>query len=428
MSAGLQLLRAIIDNSARTIFRQLDERFFTEDELPAFRFVASYFDRYGGLPSVDICTDNQIPLYPVNGPVDYFRDVVKNRAIYNLYFQRQQDLMEMLQRQEMDRFVSTISNMAREMSSVDARQDTYTMVEAMQMVIADFEEAQRHPGMRGVTYGWPTLDDVTGGARTEDLITIVARPGVGKSFSITRMACMAWGAGHSIGFVSMEMGAIETARRVLAMGSGVNADFIQRGHVSPWGEEQVRATVERVSGMPPFHMMVGDLSKSVRDVDAMIQEHDPDAIYVDASYLLRPTNDRDLRKRFELASQTMRELKSLAISRRKPIIQTVQFNRSQKADEEMSIDNIGQTDEVGQISSLVLGVRKGSAPNETTTRNYRVIKNRHGADGIVFDTRFDHSPFNMDEIEDAQGDGTDENGDYDGTQGPAPARDEWTTA
>jgi replicative DNA helicase len=310
------------------------------------------------------------------------------------------------------------------MRTLDTRRDSYRLVDAMQMVIEDYEEAQRSIGLRGVTYGWENLDDITGGARGGDLISVVARPGLGKSFTVARMAAMAWGQGASVAFASMEMRAIETARRLLSMGSGVSADLIQRGHTSQWGEEQLRATAARVEHMPPFHMLVGDLSKSVRDIDAMIQEHEPDVVYIDASYLLRPAKDVGAKKRFELVSETMRELKSLAISRNKPIIQTVQFNRLQKADEEMSLDNIGQSDEIGQLSSLVLGIKKGATPHEGSQRRYKVLKNRHGADGMAFVTNFLHTPFNMDEIED-EGDGLDVNGDWDGTQGDQPANTEW---
>lgn len=425
MSTGLLAIRAILDNMSRDTFRHLRDAMFTDDERPAWNFVTTYFDRYGTLPSVEVCAEQGFWLPPAPGAVGYYRDALRDRAIYQVYVREQQTLLELMQSGRMMDFVSLLSSILTEMQATSSSRDTYTMAEALQLVMEDFEEARAAAGPRGILYGWPSLDDATGGARAGDLVSVVARPGLGKSFTLMRMACMAWAAGCSVAFVSNEMGAVEMARRTLAMGSGVNSDFIQRGHVSDWGEEQLRATLARVPDMPPFQLLIGDLSKSVRDVDALVQEHDPDVIYVDAGYLMRPSKDRGMQKRFEMASEAMRELKGLATGRSKPLVQTVQFNRGQKPDEEMSLDNIGQTDEVGQLSSLVLGMRRGAAPHEQSRRRYSVIKNRHGADGFSFETLFEHSPFCMDEIEET-GDGTDENGDWDGVQGAAPARDEWT--
>ena len=426
MSAGLQLLRSVIDNGSRDAFRSLRPEYFIENEQPVWTFVSSYFDQYGALPSLEICAQNNFFLPDAQGPIHYFRDSLRNRTIYNVYIREQQGLFDMIQRGDMMGFVVHIENMIREMRSVESRRDTFSLSEAIQSVMDDYLIARRSSGLRGVTYGWDELDDCTGGARPGDLHSIVARPGQGKSFTLARMACMAWQAGASVAFVSMEMTAIETARRIIAMGTGINADFIQRGHVSSWGEEQLYATVERLRDMPPFTLLVGDLSKSVRDVDAIIQEHEPDAIYVDAGYLLKPTRQGNQTKRFELVSDTIRELRSLSMSRHKPIIQTVQFNRSQKANEEMSLDNIGQSDEIGQLSALVLGMKKGSSPYEDTRRKIKVLKNRHGPDHFDFEIKFEHTPFCMDSVNQTSGAGTDDNGDYDGTQGVPPSQTEWT--
>lgn len=171
--------------------------------------------------------------------------------------------------------------------------------------------------------------------------------------------------------------------------------------------------------MPPFTLLVGNLKKSVTDVDALMQEYGPDVAYVDASYLLHSAAGEAFKgKPWESARDVMRGLKDLAQRLNRPIFQSVQFNRAQKEDVAMSLDNIGQTDEIGQLSSIVIGIRRGASPNERIQRRFKIIKNRHGRDMIDFTTRFEFSPFNMDEIvEDAR----DPEGDWDGNMGEAPA-------
>jgi replicative DNA helicase len=425
MSIGLQIIGSIIQTQSRDVLRTLSEQFFTDDEVASYRFLVGYFDRYGEIPSLDVMGANGFGMMPVTGNIQYMRDQLQNRFAYNAWMQVSEQFYGVMQTGNMVEARGILENVLHQWRGAETSRDTFTMVDAVQMVIADYQVARDlHGQLRGVPYGWDELDAKTGGCRPGDVTTIVARPGHGKTFSILRMAAHAWQLGNPVVVVSMEMNALETARRVLAMGSGVSADFIQRGQLSQWGEQTLLATADRVGDMPPFHLLIGDLSKSVRDVDALIQEHGPSAIYVDAGYLLNPSNMSPGKKRFELAADTIRELKSLAMSRNKPIIQTVQFNRQQKQDEAMSLDNIGQSDEIGQISSLVIGMKKGSAPHENIRRRYSVLKNRHGPDDWSFETNFLHSPYNMDLVEET-GDGTDDFGEYDGTQAPQPVTDEW---
>lgn len=427
MSVGLQLIRAVVENRSLHSFRELNETFFVEDELPAFRFVDQFMTNYGGLPSLAALQENGIYLPEATGPVDYHREALRDRVFYNAYATRQQAIMGAFQTSQMAEARRLIEEVATEMQNASAQQDTFALLNVAQEVWRDFQAAQRHIGLRGITYGWDALDEITSGIRPGDVATIVARPGIGKSWTIAKAAVAAWSQGRPVLFCSMEMTALESARRIIGMMSGTNPDLIQRGTLSRWGIDGIVSTVEQFGDMAPFTMLVGDLSKSVRDVDAMIQEYDPECVYIDASYLLKPTSGNKFRgKRWESAAEVAEEIKGLALRRNRPILQTVQFNRTQKDDEEMSLDNIGLTDAIGQVSSLVLGVKKGPTPNESTQRRYRVIKNRHGPDNLTFKTNFLFSPFNMDEIADDEDTGASPaGGDWNGQMGDPPARTEW---
>jgi replicative DNA helicase len=427
MSAGLQTLSALITTQSRDLYRSMTTNFFVEDEVPAWNFFTQYTDRYGAFPSLQVMQENGFPLPEPSGTAQYHRDQLQDRFAYNHWMQHSEEFFQRVQGGYMSEARDILEDILFGWRGMDTVRDTFTLQDAISMVVEDYQIARDlHGQLRGITYGWSELDDRTGGCRDGDVATIVARPGAGKTFTILKMAAHAWEQGNPVVVVSMEMNAIEMARRILSMGSGVSADFIQRGTLSEWGEEVMMASVERVANMPPFHLLVGNLTKSVRDVDMLIQEHSPRAVYVDAGYLLNPAGKKPGARRFELAAETIRELKDLAMRRSKPIIQTVQFNRQQKQDEDMSLDNIGQTDEIGQISSLVLGMKKGAAPNESTRRRYTVVKNRHGEDYWGFETNFQHSPFNMDFIDEGDGGDNDPDGEYDGTQGDQPVTNEWS--
>lgn len=398
-SIGLQLLRAAIDGSSRQAIRNVRLDLFTEDERPAIEFALNHIDQHGMMPSVQIMAENGFVLAPSTGNISYYLERLRSRAIHNAGSSGAQGLLTALKARNDEDVVQIVRQMNDQIGDVTTSQSTISLGASLQSVWHEYQVARNHPGMRGITTGFEVVDTITGGLRPGDVTTLVARPGVGKSWTIMKMAIAAWLSGSSIAFVSMEMTAIETARRLMGMVTGVNPDFIARGQMSHWAEENVQAWMGTIDGLPPFNMLIGDLSKSTRDVDHMIQEFEPDIGYIDASYLLKPTKDGLFRgKRWENAAETAEDIKSVALRRERHIVQTVQFNRTSTLDEEMDLGQIGGTDVYGQISSLAIGIRIGAAPNERTQRRYQVLKNRHGIDWLRFETFFGFNPFNMDVI------------------------------
>lgn len=435
MSVGTSLIRAIVDNGSRETFRHLRRELFTDEEQGLYDFVIDFVGRYGGLPSPQALVENGFALPPPSAdPLEYHLTRITDRGVYRAYSERQSQLHEALRTNNMSDVRDIVTEIHNGMRGLAVEQDVHQLNDVMTQVWQDYLLAKASVGIRGVPLGFDILNEATGGLRPGDVATIVARPGIGKSWTVAKAALDCWNEGNSILFVSMEMTAIETVRRIIGMSSGINPDFIQKGQLSQWGEDALIGHMQTFAeDMPPFNMLVGDLSKSVDDVDALIQEYGPDAVFIDASYLLRPTESGKFRgKRWESAADVGEGIKSVALRRHKPILQTVQFNRTQKQDDEMSLDNIGGTDVIGQISSLVLGVKKGPSPHEIDQRRYKILKNRHGPDGLQFLTRFEFSPFNMDVIPEEQSrpSGGDEGEDeeWDGQQGEQPTLTEWAGA
>lgn len=430
MSAGLAFLRSVIDNSSRQTFVACRPELFVETEQRHYEFVRGFINRFGGMPSYQIMVENNLQLPLAHGPVDYHLTRLVDRAVYRAYSENQTAIHQAFSQNDMVSARRLITQVYTAIRAVDVTANIHEMTDAFRQAWEAYQVARDAQGeLQGMSYGWDFLDEITGGLRGGDVGTIVARPGLGKSFTILKAALSAWRQGASIAFISMEMNAVETARRALGMETGINPDNLLRGRVSHWGEDLVEHFLERIDRRPPFRMLVGDLSKSVSDVDAMIQEHAPDYVCIDASYLLKATDNPTYKgKRFEQMAEVGEAVKGLALRRNKPILQTVQFNRSAAPDEEMDLSQIGGTDVVGQVSALVLGMRRGPAPYERSRRRYMILKNRHGRDQVSFLTRFEFDPFNMDIVEDEPTGIDSETGEWDGTIGQPPAATEWTGA
>lgn len=397
MSQGLSLLSAIIAAGSRQTMRELSDDLFLPDELPAYHFFLQYYRQYGQFPTPEIMANHGHALTLALGTVEYNFDRIVNRASYNVIAQRVQPFQNALQQQNIPTLRQLISEMAHGMNRFSANRDVFTLHEAFQLVMEEYEIAHTAEGeIGGVTLGWGPMDALTNGAQPGEVVTWVARPNVGKSFTIAHNAVRAWLMGTSCLFVTMEMTALGMARRLLGVMSRINPDLIKRGQLSNFAEGLIGETIMNVENGAPFHLVAGNLSKSVSQVDALCQEFNPDAIFIDASYLLDPTVVNRGAKMFEKLADVGKEVTSMALTRRRPVFQTVQFNREQKKGK-ASVDNIGGTDVVGQISSIVVSIMEGDAPNEATQRKYEMIKNRDGAKGEMT-TRFLFDPIDFSAI------------------------------
>ena len=188
----------------------------------------------------------------------------------------------------------------------------------------------------------------------------------------------------------MEMSAEQCARRLMAMQAGVAPEYIQRGQLSTWGERDLFTVAENYAGAPPLHVMTGDVKKRVSDIDLAIQERSPDIVYIDAGYLLQPDKQARNSSRWEAIANVAEELKGVAIRRNIPVVMTVQFNRNQRrgSTRKPELEDIGGADQIGQIASVIVGVRHGEGAEQTIRRRCNIIKNRDNREG-EWTTRFE---------------------------------------
>lgn len=391
MSTGVQLLRSLIENGARSEFRQLSESLFVGDEIPAYQFVSSFYRRHGALPTVEACQQNGVSLPESPNPPSYYLDRIRSRAVFNTIASEQPTLLDAMRSRDMDQALQVLQRTVRTATRFQSQNDIYTIGETIEQVMEEYQVAHANPGRQGITLGWPVLDELTGGAEPGDVITFVARPGMGKSWSMIHCAREAWRAGNSVLFVTMEMTALQIARRFLGLEAGVNPDYVRRGQLSAHAESALYQRIPNIANGAPFHLLAGEFQKSVPVVDSAVQEFSPDIVYIDASYLMAPTEGRGKRSQWEALTDVGKEVKEMALRRRKPVVQSVQFNREVKKSKEVDLAHIGGSDVVGQISSIAIAIKEGESPNEHTERRMKIMKNREGDLG-EFRVRFLFDP------------------------------------
>ena len=409
------LLSALRKHGSMTLLYELPETYFNEDERQVLRSFREHVSEYRSFPSPRTFTrETGLKVVKTHEPITYYIDRARKRALYNALGEHVSTIGDGMQDRDPDNVVeaaNAIVALAASLSRSTGRSYT-SLDQALDEVLADEELAYNTIGIRGITTGWPEIDEVTGGHQNTDLNTLVGRPGTGKSYLLLRQAFGAHQDGHSVLFVSMEMNAMPMARRFAALGTGVNPDYLRKGTLDTLLRGQVREQISALKGGVPFHFIAGDFGKSVPIIRGLAEELLPDIIFVDASYLLKPENKRSGSSgRREVVSDTVEELKDVNLQLDRPIVQTVQFNRtavrsqnSPQASEgiqnpiaHLGLHKIGETDVISQISSVVQGIERGPPPFEETRRYLGFLKGREGEQG-VWQVNYQFNPVNMDII------------------------------
>lgn len=111
------------------------------------------------------------------------------------------------------------------------------------------EERGQH-GMAGIPTGFADLDRYLAGMREGQLITVAARPSMGKSTFAGALAVNAAFAGHPVLFVSVEMSMAELQDRLMAQCAKVWLDSIRQGKLTPKDWEAVHKVKPLVTDYP----------------------------------------------------------------------------------------------------------------------------------------------------------------------------------
>lgn len=264
--------------------------------------------------------------------------------------------------------------------------------------------AQWNGTLTNVSTGWPSLDKF-GAAIPGDLISIVGRPGRGKSWLLLWMCLWVWKTYKvPIVFFSMEMSRQQVEMRLAAIYTSINADFFKDGiggdlfsgkNLKVELKDQLMTLQQ--SDMPPFIIVDSNLTSTVDDVFSMVQMFKPGLAAVDGGYLL---TNKYTRGETETVATNCKLLKQ-RITPLCPTAATWQFSRKAdelKKGEEPGLQHIGYSDAIGQLSSIALGLwdedHDTSNVEKMIKKKILIMKGRGGQIGEFYtDWDFDNMKF-----------------------------------
>lgn len=402
MSLGLQFVKALLTDNNAGPLRDVRPEFFVKEETPVINFVKKHMSRHGVLPDSDTLLENGHRLTRATEPASYYAAKLRERYVYTLIRSKAPALSAAMKEKNVEAAVELI----RELSTLSAHvlePDSFSSLELESgQLWADYCQVKESGEIDlGIPFGWPAIDQMTMGMQGGDLIVLAGRPNVGKTWIMLAAAYNAWLSGKSVGILSLEMTKKQIVRRFVSFITKANPNLLRTGSLSTWGESLLRGAIRGFRRTPPVWINSSNMrNKSTGLIDKLLGEHLPDVVFVDSAYRLTPVESRNNMVGHERMAQVVHELKQLALDYDRPIVAVNQYNRSVKQAQKNSAElgSAAGTDSWEQDSSIFIGIRKGPAPFEDSSRYLDLTKDREGPTG---ETRinFGFSPIDFSQIE-----------------------------
>jgi replicative DNA helicase len=393
MSVGLKLLRSIVDNQATQTFHSLNEEWFQaeNDELLSYRFVKEHLTDHGCLPTLGTCEEGGIALDLADEPSSYYVERINDRYLYNVIRPKFLEIHRFLQSNDITNAKEHIKELYMATREADNSNALSGFGESAQDLKRKYIDRQFRVGFTGISFGWNTVDNYTDGMLNQDLIALVGRMGVGKTYLLCFIVIQALLQNKSVLFVTLEMSKEQLKLRLASILAQIPINAIKFGTLDMHSRAKYFRTIDDLADMNLITFMEAGLHRSrnqrqvfTEDIENAIEECDPDLVVTDGAYLLHVDKSSKYKARWERISEVSDDMKRIAIKRDRPIIMSVQFNREQSSssrgrmsgnEKDLDLGNISGSDNIAMVCSHVLGIKKSSEGNKLEIHG---LKNREG--------------------------------------------------
>ncbi len=243
--------------------------------------------------------------------------------------------------------------------------------------------------VNGISSGFLDLDELTGGFQGSQLIILAARPSMGKTaFALNICEHVAVEQKKGVLFVSLEMGKLELAERMICARSRVDGQKLRTGkglNTSDMrslgkGYEELRSGAEVMLDDTPSRNMLQITANARR----LKLRKGIGLVVIDYIQLIDSEESRDSRQ--EQIAKISRRLKTLARELDVPVIALSQLNRAveTREDRRPRMADLRESGAIEQDADLVLLLHRPEYydPNDQPgIAELIVAKNRNGATG-----------------------------------------------
>lgn len=392
---GMKTLKSLVMNDEPLQWYKfaLKEEFFKGNEIDVFKTVSQHVEHYHKLPKLATLENLHPQIKPVEvlgEPSTYYRDLLITRYEYDVMRNALQKAQETLAKSKTDTktALDVFSNTVHTLNATKYNDRLVNLrTQGEQLVKRNYyhpEDCKQH------FFYWDYIDAISSGFTSGDVVSFVGRPAKGKTFMILRTALENWRRNQAKPLVvSMEMAKDLVLSRVSSMYAHVNlSQVMKRGLATP-SEKKFREGLKGFSlEDKDFYIVDGNLTATVSDIYTLADNLGCDSVYIDGAYMLKHPNTR--LDRYTRVAENVELMKKSTTELNIPTVASWQLNReagkkakknSKGVSEKAGLEDIGYSDAIGQISSIVMSLEEAESVETIQRRMINLLKGRNGEVG-----------------------------------------------
>lgn len=275
------------------------------------------------------------------------------------------------------------------------RQEFFAVREVLDEAWERIDRLNKDDGsLRGVSTGFPDLDNYLGGLQKSDLIVLASRPSLGKtSLALNIARNVALGEKKPVGIFSLEMSREQLIDRLISSEAGVDLWKLRTGKMSSGGLEndfvRVRNAMETLSSAPIF--MDDSPSPTVTEIRAKARrlqsEHDLGLMVIDYLQLIK--GHGNVESRVQEVSEISRALKGMAKELNVPVLAVSQLSRGVEMRHPAipKLSDLRESGSIEQDADVVMFIYREDKDKKNTDRKniaeIHIEKHRNGPTGQI---------------------------------------------
>ena len=394
MSLGTSFVAALSATPSMSAFFGYGaiDHLFKGNEVELWGFVSEFVKKYGGLPKFEtIAVHTGQTLSAPMEPAGYYLDLMRIRHQEIMIKAAMKKAQDQLQPggEGSEAALLQITQMVLKLVTQEQGNQIADMREAYKALVAHYA-AQQTGSLGGLKLGWPYFDDMTGGIRRSDLVSLVGRPGIGKTWQMLYAAYSGWleaeldpqSEGEPRLFVTMEMDILSVEQRLAALHTKVKMNAIKKSAMTTFELKTYKHGLKVMAGFKsPFWVVDGNLTATVDDVLLLARQLKPKAVFIDGAYLMKHPTERD---RYKRVSENADDIKKKIANEIGPVVASWQFAKTaskKKKGEEVTLEDIAYADAIAQASSIVVGLFEEDSVENLKQRRVKILKGRNGETG-----------------------------------------------
>lgn len=373
----------------------IDSKMLSTEARDALNFIDSYKELNGRPPSDEIlCFEQKWPSKPLaelSEDLAYVSHNIKRRQAGRIVARAIKEAEEMLESGRDDIFeaaeiIKAASDNLRGISK--SRQIAVNLFDGYYDTLVE-RYASYKDGVAGIPGPFAPINEATnGGYKLGEAVCFVARPSIGKTWTLLLHAKELYRQGYNVLLLSPELDREQLKERFSTMQFGHSYVGFVQGNLGHFTEDaffdKVRAHEQ--SRARPLWVIEQSMRIEQSMVEDAVEQFDPDIILIDSLYLLGKGYKRS--DQIENVSPWVKSLSNLG--RKRLAICTSQMNRSATTFEQMGPSNIYGSDAVYQDFDTIYGQWQDPDMYRDRLMGYLQFKVRSGSkSNPTFFTRFD---------------------------------------